>query len=52
MLMPFGKHKGHELTALPDEYLLWLAANIPLRAPLGISQQRNEKFHRIRDFCK
>jgi hypothetical protein len=34
MLMPFGKYKGHELTALPDEYLLWLAANIPLRAPL------------------
>ena len=34
MLMPFGKYKGHELTALPDEYLLWLIATVPLRDPL------------------
>ncbi len=32
MLMPFGKYKGHDLTALPDAYLIWLTANIPLRA--------------------
>ena len=34
MLMPFGKYKGQELTALPDEYFCWLVANIPLREPL------------------
>jgi uncharacterized protein (DUF3820 family) len=34
MLMPFGKYKGHDLAALPDEYLLWVSANIPLREPL------------------
>jgi len=34
MLMPFGKYKGQDLTALPDEYLIWLTANIPLRDPL------------------
>jgi len=34
MLMPFGKYKGQDLNALPDEYLLWLIANIPLRDPL------------------
>jgi len=34
MLMPFGKYKGQDLSALPDEYLLWLSANIPLRDPL------------------
>jgi len=31
MLMPFGKYKGHDLSALPDVYLLWLIANVPLR---------------------
>jgi uncharacterized protein (DUF3820 family) len=35
MRMPFGKYKGHDLAALPDEYLLWVSANIPLREPLG-----------------
>jgi hypothetical protein len=34
MLMPFGKYKGHDLDTLPDEYLLWVIANIPLREPL------------------
>ena len=34
MLMPFGKYKGHEITALPDDYLLWMIATIPLRDPL------------------
>ena len=34
MLMPFGKHKSHDLDELPDEYLLWVIANIPLREPL------------------
>jgi uncharacterized protein (DUF3820 family) len=35
VLMPFGKYKGHDLDALPDDYLLWVLANIPLRDPLG-----------------
>ena len=35
MRMPFGKYKGHNLDALPDAYLLWVSANIPLREPLG-----------------
>lgn len=34
MLMPFGKYKGQDLDALPDEYLLWVIANVPLREPL------------------
>jgi Putative quorum-sensing-regulated virulence factor len=34
MRMPFGKYKGHDLAALPDDYLLWVSANIPLREPL------------------
>ena len=34
MLMPFGKYKGHDLHELPDDYLLWMIANIPLRDPL------------------
>jgi hypothetical protein len=38
MLMPFGKYKGHDLAALPDEYLLWVSANIPLREPLYTPQ--------------
>jgi hypothetical protein len=33
-MMPFGKYKGHDLSEIPDEYLLWLTANIPLREPL------------------
>ena len=35
MRMPFGKYKGQDLAALPDEYLLWVIANVPLREPLG-----------------
>lgn len=34
MLMPFGKYKGHALETVPDDYLLWVVANIPLRDPL------------------
>jgi uncharacterized protein (DUF3820 family) len=34
MRMPFGKYTGQDLAALPDEYLLWVSANIPLREPL------------------
>jgi len=34
MLMPFGKYKGHDLRELPDDYLLWIIATIPLRDPL------------------
>jgi hypothetical protein len=31
--MPFGKHKGERLDALPDDYLEWLVG-IGLREPL------------------
>jgi Putative quorum-sensing-regulated virulence factor len=34
MRMPFGKYKDHNLDALPDDYLRWVIANIPLREPL------------------
>ena len=34
MRIPFGKYKGQDITALPDEYLLWLLENIELRDPL------------------
>ncbi len=45
MLMPFGKYKGHDLSTLTDDYLLWLAANIPLRDPLlsAIAQEITER---------
>ena len=33
MRMPFGKYKDHDLSTLPDDYLLWLIANISLRDP-------------------
>jgi uncharacterized protein (DUF3820 family) len=33
--MPFSKYKGHDLDELPDDYLLWVIANIPLRDLLG-----------------
>ena len=34
MRMPFGKYRGQDLAALPDAYLLWVSANVPLREPL------------------
>jgi Putative quorum-sensing-regulated virulence factor len=45
MLMPFGKYKGHDLSALPDDYLLWLIANVPLRDPLrsAVSEEITER---------
>ena len=33
--MPFGKYKGHLLTALPDAYLLWLRDHANVRGKLG-----------------
>lgn len=27
MKMPFGKHKGVEMSALPEEYLRWIVKN-------------------------
>jgi len=45
MLMPFGKYKGHDLTTLSDDYLLWLVVNIPLRDPLrsAIAEEITER---------
>jgi len=45
MLMPFGKYKGHDLSTLTDDYLLWLVANIPLRDPLlsAVAQEITER---------
>ena len=28
--MPFGKHKGKAISALPDKYIHWLNANVEL----------------------
>lgn len=33
-VMPFGKHRGTPLAALPSEYLLWLGCLDDLRPPL------------------
>jgi hypothetical protein len=40
MKMPFGKHKGKELTEIPRGYLRWLQGNIELSGWLahGVSQ--------------
>jgi hypothetical protein len=32
--MPFGRYKGIELAALPDDYVIWLAGLDDLREPL------------------
>ena len=32
--MPFGRHRGEPLSALPDSYLWWLASLPNLRPPL------------------
>ena len=45
MLMPFGKYKGQDLSALSGDYLLWLIANIPLRS---FAQCRKRRDHRTR----
>jgi uncharacterized protein (DUF3820 family) len=34
-LMPFGRHKGRSITALPPTYLTWLAANVVLEPSLA-----------------
>lgn len=30
VLMPFGKHQGKAISALPDKYIRWLHANVEL----------------------
>jgi hypothetical protein len=29
--MPFGKHKGKQLSHVPDEYLLWLHGELEIK---------------------
>jgi Putative quorum-sensing-regulated virulence factor len=31
--MPFGKHRGEELSAVPDDYLLWCLENCTSMGP-------------------
>ena len=38
--MPFGKHKGREVSRLPESYLWWLRENITLRQPLKSAIER------------
>ncbi len=40
MKMPFGKHRGTDLSAIPDEYLDWLRGR-ELREPLrsGVNEE-------------
>ena len=33
MIMPFGKHKGKDLRAIPEFYLKWLRDKAELRSP-------------------
>ncbi len=35
MRMPFGKHRGKELTKVPKRYLRWCEKNLDLREPLA-----------------
>lgn len=38
--MPFGKHKGRDLSDVPDDYLDWLFFDIELREPLKSAVHR------------
>jgi hypothetical protein len=35
MKMPFGKHKGRELTEIPPDYLEWIATNLTITGDLA-----------------
>ena len=35
MRMPFGKHKGRELTEIPPDYLEWVARNLTITGDLA-----------------
>lgn len=35
MLMPFGKHKGQNVSTLPKRYLQWLRQNVELNGELA-----------------
>jgi uncharacterized protein (DUF3820 family) len=36
-MMPFGKWKGHAVSAVPKDYLKWVANNIDLYGELRIA---------------
>jgi hypothetical protein len=47
--MPFGKHKGTLLSALPDDYLDWIATRDDLRDPLraALAHERRLRHHTL-----
>lgn len=40
MRMPFGKHRGEEISELPDEYLAWLFENADLYGALQVCVEK------------
>lgn len=46
--MPFGRHKGQPLSALPDDYLDWLAS-LDLRPPLRRAVEAEQARRAARD---
>ena len=44
--MPFGRHKGKPLSALPHDYLAWLHEQIELREPLrsAVAREVDRRF--------
>jgi hypothetical protein len=40
MKMPFGKHRGVDVSDLPNDYLIWLAEGANLFGPLRLEVQR------------
>ena len=52
--MPFGKHRGVELSELPGPYLRWLADLDDLREPLkgAVKSERARRAGRHEDFSQ
>lgn len=49
MRMPFGKYKGIEVGALPDDYIDWLIALDDLREPLrpGVFREASRRSNTV-----
>lgn len=44
MLIPFGEHKGKELSTIHDGYLWWIANKMDLEPPLNVNPENREQW--------